>query len=672
MLTGGGGSRNFLGGGGSRNFIGGGRWTNFLGGAHWTSIPTTTLQWQGTSCHHPYHPPSNLHLTAHSKQRQKEKDTHRLFTNAGTTRGIRGRSRQFPRGAVERRRARALQPPAPPPSVAPPRAAAQPSPEPSRAAGERRPAQRRRTSKPRPVPRRRTTGAAERRPTPAPSWLPSAVAAAERRRPCQALSPRAVGLAWPCVLRRPHRAVPDLGEDQCEVQWQELRSGYLELNVVKHLSPVKGEDKVEGEDDEPHILSDFSACMFGFEDKTTFQEAFDDMRCKVHKQTWLDSIYKLREKWAECYMRDVFSLGVRSTQLSESFNNALKIHLKSDFHIVRFLKHFERAVEVKRSKELQSEFEARKNIPRVKINTLMLVEASKVYTRVIFEAFQGEYERSMGACSKALDGNNIYVVSIGRLDGTFEEERIVTGDPLTQTVSCTCGIFNRVGIMCAHGLKVLDLMNIKILPAHYVLKRWTRDAQKGIILDRQGRNVVADPQLEVSLRVKNLSYKFLTLAKKIANSEECCLMLEDAIESIGPKLEDKLNASASATNEPSKETSKEQENIDPNVQQTANFLNAAQLKKKEVQSKNIKRTRTFMEKLRKGKRKPTKFAPSTTKGAKQPKKDDVVQPQVEVQNDGNKKEAHVLHEEYNVIGSFTQLLSAPTCDDDSLYDENIF
>jgi zinc finger SWIM domain-containing protein 3 len=43
-------------------------------------------------------------------------------------------------------------------------------------------------------------------------------------------------------------------------------------NAVKHLSPVKGEDEVEGEDDEPHILSDFSACMFGFEDKTTFQK----------------------------------------------------------------------------------------------------------------------------------------------------------------------------------------------------------------------------------------------------------------------------------------------------------------------------------------------------------------------------------------------------------------
>ena len=59
-------------------------------------------------------------------------------------------------------------------------------------------------------------------------------------------------------------------------------------------------------------------------------------------------------------MRDVFSLGVSSTQLSESFNNALKNQLKSDFHIVRFLMHFERKVEVKRRKELDSRSEERR------------------------------------------------------------------------------------------------------------------------------------------------------------------------------------------------------------------------------------------------------------------------------------------------------------------------
>jgi zinc finger SWIM domain-containing protein 3 len=157
--------------------------------------------------------------------------------------------------------------------------------------------------------------------------------------------------------------------------------------------------------------------MYDHEDKEAFEEAFDIMRTKVQKQTWLDSIYKVKEKWAECHMRDVFSLGVRSTQLSESFNNVLKNHLKSDFDIVQFFRHFERAVEDKRTKELEYEFEARKNIPRRLICTPMLVQASKVYTPIIFEAFQSEYERSMTACTRVLEGGNKYVVVVGSLHG---------------------------------------------------------------------------------------------------------------------------------------------------------------------------------------------------------------------------------------------------------------
>jgi zinc finger SWIM domain-containing protein 3 len=85
-------------------------------------------------------------------------------------------------------------------------------------------------------------------------------------------------------------------------------------NAVKLLSSVKDKDRgtmegegerkgegeeegeAEGEDEESHILSDFSARMYGYEDKAKFQEAFDIMRSKVHKQTWLDSIYKVKEK----------------------------------------------------------------------------------------------------------------------------------------------------------------------------------------------------------------------------------------------------------------------------------------------------------------------------------------------------------------------------------------
>ena len=77
---------------------------------------------------------------------------------------------------------------------------------------------------------------------------------------------------------------------------------HIMQNAVKHLCSVKGqgndegEDRDEDEDEESHILSDFSACMYGYEDKTKFEEAFDILRSKVHKQTWLDSIYKVKEK----------------------------------------------------------------------------------------------------------------------------------------------------------------------------------------------------------------------------------------------------------------------------------------------------------------------------------------------------------------------------------------
>ncbi|GAV91354.1 hypothetical protein CFOL_v3_34750, partial [Cephalotus follicularis] len=35
------------------------------------------------------------------------------------------------------------------------------------------------------------------------------------------------------------------------------------------------------------------------------------------------------------------------------------------------------------------------------------------------------------------------------------------------------------GILCSHALKVLDVMNVKIIPDMYITKRWTRHAREG-------------------------------------------------------------------------------------------------------------------------------------------------------------------------------------------------
>ena len=57
----------------------------------------------------------------------------------------------------------------------------------------------------------------------------------------------------------------------------------------------------------------------------------------------------------------------------------------------------------------------------------------------------------------------------------------------------------------------------------------------------------------------------------------------------------------------------------------------------------------------------------------QPKKNDDVQPQVEVEDGGRKKEANVEIGNYNVIESFTDLLTAPPiCDGDSFYGDSFY
>ena len=120
---------------------------------------------------------------------------------------------------------------------------------------------------------------------------------------------------------------------------------------------------------------------------------------------------------------------------------------------------------------------------------------------------------------------------------------------LNQIASCSSRMFNRTGILYAHGLKVLDLMNIKILPTHYVLKRWTREARKGSIQYREGRNVVENPKREAQLQYKFLCHKFQNLAYKAASSPECCLLLDNGIDCLGTQLEDKLNACTRVVNE---------------------------------------------------------------------------------------------------------------------------
>jgi len=221
-----------------------------------------------------------------------------------------------------------------------------------------------------------------------------------------------------------------------------------------------------------------------------------------------------------------------------------------------------------------------------------------LYTPVIFEAFQSQYEMSMTACTKVLDGNNEYLVAAGSLgeDLVLGKEYKVIGNPLDQTSICSCNLFNRIGIICAHALKVLDLMNIKSLPPHYILKRWTRHAQNGTIQDMHGRDIIENPKLDAMLLYRYFSHKLLNVAHRAANYPQCRALVDSAIDLFSQQIEEKIGACTS--------TSINDQSTDQVVVSPPNdtFSNA-RLKKKVVHTRTSKRQKLWFEGKSKGRKK---------------------------------------------------------------------
>ena len=120
-----------------------------------------------------------------------------------------------------------------------------------------------------------------------------------------------------------------------------LYTWHIMQNGIKHLENLMK--------DGSSFLQVFKTCMFEFNDEIEFEKTWEDMidTYAIHDRGLLDIIYKLKGKWAKCYMKNEFILGIRSTQLSESLNGDLKDYLKPDLDVAEFFEYFDRVIEQK-------------------------------------------------------------------------------------------------------------------------------------------------------------------------------------------------------------------------------------------------------------------------------------------------------------------------------------
>ncbi|XP_042505688.1 protein FAR1-RELATED SEQUENCE 5-like [Macadamia integrifolia] len=296
--------------------------------------------------------------------------------------------------------------------------------------------------------------------------------------------------------------------------------------------------KVHGQKKPLTIFTDQDAAMGNaiseYEEVIEFENAWMKLRSDhlVTDPSWLDRIYGLKEKWAKC-----FTIGMRSTQLSESLNGDLKDYLKSSLDLVQFFKHFERVVNDKRYNELKAEFDARNKTPRnIFPMSPIMNQALEIYTPKIFEELQHEYIW-ITACSIKFRNESAaihnYIVDVVDREGNFNVEC----NPVGPTIACSCRKFETFGILCCHALKIFDVLDIKFILANYVLRRWTRGGRSMIVKGDDGTQVEEDVNLDCTQRYRILCPKLVRIASEASNSSEGYALVDRNANDLCAKLQ---------------------------------------------------------------------------------------------------------------------------------------
>ncbi|XP_042499820.1 protein FAR1-RELATED SEQUENCE 5-like [Macadamia integrifolia] len=82
------------------------------------------------------------------------------------------------------------------------------------------------------------------------------------------------------------------------------------------------------------FLTDLKKCIYQYDVEDEFETTWYNLlhEYDVKDNAWLQRIYGLKSQW--CYIKNTFTIGIRSTQLSESLNSDLKDYLKSILDVV--------------------------------------------------------------------------------------------------------------------------------------------------------------------------------------------------------------------------------------------------------------------------------------------------------------------------------------------------
>ncbi|OAY77639.1 Protein FAR1-RELATED SEQUENCE 3 [Ananas comosus] len=134
---------------------------------------------------------------------------------------------------------------------------------------------------------------------------------------------------------------------------------------------------------------------------------------------------------------------------------------------------FEKIVSSRYEKEDEEEFKMKNGGSTLWTLDPIEERAREIYTKKVFADFRDQLKVLTGYRFVEVEKNTYKVFTIEK--PSISKQRIysyiVIVDKDEDIVSCNCKIFEFVGILCAHALKVMHFIGIHHIPKKYILKR---------------------------------------------------------------------------------------------------------------------------------------------------------------------------------------------------------
>ncbi|KAJ3672838.1 hypothetical protein LUZ60_006212 [Juncus effusus] len=205
------------------------------------------------------------------------------------------------------------------------------------------------------------------------------------------------------------------------------------------------------------------------------------------ENSWIQYLYGIRVKWVPVFLKDTFtgeiSLDFEPESLRELYFRKY-FNVKTPLQV--FITLFDHAMAGWSERESLEDLASSFTKPVLNFPSNLLKQMSGMYTRSVYNIFEKEFVESLGYYVERIEDGLVSKYNVINENNNNIIHKIIY-DISDKRASCSCGKFESCGILCRHILRVFLTNGLRTLPDFYVLKRWTKEAKNGFVLDESLR-----------------------------------------------------------------------------------------------------------------------------------------------------------------------------------------